>query len=100
MDAELTRLADTVRFAPLAIDVLPKNVSKGTAIQTLLNSMAATQVETYAFGDQNNDLSMFQLADHGIAMRKGTEELKAQASYVAKTENGVLEGLKYYGLIS
>ncbi|MGG5373046.1 HAD family hydrolase [Enterococcus sp. AZ196] len=97
---ELSTVADTVRFAPLAIDVLPKNVSKGAAIQIFLNSMAGTQMETYAFGDQNNDLSMFQLVDHGIAMHHGTEELKEQASYIAKTENGVLEGLRHYGLIS
>lgn len=96
----LSSVADTVRFAPLAIDVLPKKVSKGTAIQRLLESIAGTQIETYAFGDQNNDLSMFELVDYGIAMKEGTEELKDQASYVAKTENGVLEGLKHYGLIS
>ncbi|WP_137662672.1 HAD family hydrolase [Enterococcus hulanensis] len=97
---ELNAVADIVRFAPLAIDVLPKNVSKGTAIQKLLDSMAGTQLETYAFGDQNNDLSMFQLVDHGIAMAQGTDELKTSASYVAQTENGVLEGLRHYGLIS
>ena len=100
ISAELASVADTVRFAPLAIDVLPKTVSKGTAIQKLLSSMSGTQLETYAFGDQNNDLSMFQLVDYGVAMRDGTDQLKSQASYVAKTENGVLEGLKHYGLIS
>ena len=100
ISGELAAVADTVRFAPLAIDVLPKNVSKGTAIQKLLKSMAGSEVETYAFGDQNNDLSMFQLVDHGIAMRHGTEQLKSCASYVAKTNNGVVEGLKHYGLIS
>ena len=100
ISGKLASVADTVRFAPLAIDVLPKKVSKGTAIQKLLSSMAGTQIETYAFGDQNNDLSMFQLVDYGVAMRDGTEQLKAHASYVAKTEKGVLEGLRHYGLLS
>lgn len=100
LNKELSPVADTVRFAPLAIDVLPKNVSKGTAIQKLLRSIAGTQIETYAFGDQNNDLSMFQLVDHGIAMKHGTKQLKACASYVARSENGVIEGLQHYGLIS
>lgn len=100
LNKEIAIVADTVRFAPLAIDVLPKNISKGTAIQKLLQSMAGTQIETYAFGDQNNDLSMFQLVDYGVAMQHGTNQLKEQASYVANTKNGVLEGLTYYGLIS
>lgn len=96
---ELKTFADIVRFAPLAIDVLPKNVSKGHGIQKVLASMEHTNVQTYAFGDQNNDLTMFQLVDHGIAMRHATDELKKEASYVAKTDQGVLEGLRYYNLI-
>lgn len=97
---ELGAIADLVRFAPLAIDVLPKNVSKGTAIKSLLTSLRDSQIETYAFGDQNNDISMFQLVDFGVAMSHSTEQLKRQSSYIATSTNGVIEGLKYYGLIS
>lgn len=97
---QLVLVADTVRFAPLAIDVLPKNVSKGTAIGYLLERIARPEIETFAFGDQDNDLSMFQSIDHGIAMQHGSNQLKAQAAYVAETKNGVLKGFKHCHLIS
>jgi hydroxymethylpyrimidine pyrophosphatase-like HAD family hydrolase len=83
----------------LAIDVLPKKVSKGTAIQRLLKELPSTELEIYAFGDQMNDHSMFELADYSVAMKQGSSALKQQATYVAKTEKGVLEGLKHYHLL-
>ncbi|AXG40030.1 Cof-type HAD-IIB family hydrolase (plasmid) [Enterococcus gilvus] len=96
---KIEHLADVVRFAPLAIDVLPKKVSKGTAIQRLLKELPSTELEIYAFGDQMNDHSMFELADYSVAMKQGSSALKQQATYVAKTEKGVLEGLKHYHLL-
>lgn len=39
------------------------------------------------------------LVDHSVAMKQATEGLKQQATYVAKTEKGVLEGLKHYHLL-
>lgn len=41
---------------------------------------------------------MFSKVDYGIAMKKATIELKRLASYVAKTNLGVTEGLRHYQL--
>ena len=65
----------------------------------LLSAMNGKNISTYAFGDQNNDLSMFSKVDYGIAMKQATRELKQKASYVAQTDFGVVEGLKYYHLV-
>ncbi len=46
-----------------------------------------------------NDHSMFELADYSVAMKQGSSALKQQATYVAKTEKGVIEGLKHYHLL-
>ncbi|MCH4171736.1 MAG: Cof-type HAD-IIB family hydrolase [Lactobacillus sp.] len=90
---------EIVRYAPFAVDVLPEQVSKAHGIDRLLAEHDLLHVPTYAFGDQNNDLSMFARVDHGIAMAVATPELKQLASYVATSEFGVVEGLKHYQLI-
>lgn len=100
IDTELEEFVDRMRFSPLALTVSPKNVSKGKAVQKMLEQLSESAVETYAFGDNDNDVSMFQIVDHGIAMSNATEQLRNHATYVARSEHGVLEGLKYYGLIS
>ncbi|MDM7647115.1 Cof-type HAD-IIB family hydrolase [Leuconostoc falkenbergense] len=91
--------ANFFRYAPMAIDVLPSDVSKSQGITILLSAMNGKNISTYAFGDQNNDLSMFSKVDYGIAMKQATRELKQKASYVAQTDFGVVEGLKYYHLV-
>ncbi|MCH4176539.1 MAG: Cof-type HAD-IIB family hydrolase [Streptococcaceae bacterium] len=97
--SQIEPLAEIERFAPLAIDVLPKGVSKGAGIKQFIEKMGISDIETYAFGDQNNDISMFNAVDFSISMKHGSEELKQIASYIAQTTEGVLEGLKYYQLI-
>lgn len=88
-----------VRYAPLAVDILPVKTSKAQAIDKLLTTMNLPNITTYAFGDQNNDLTMFSKVNYGIAMKDATKELKGLATYVAKTGAGVAEGLQYYKLI-
>lgn len=100
LNERLSDMVDRQRVAPLAVSLLPKNVSKGSAIKKVLAQLGDSEIETYAFGDNNNDLTMFQLVDHGVAMAEATEQLKDHAAYVSQTENGVLEGLVHYGLIS
>lgn len=88
-----------IRYAPLAIDILPRGISKSQAIKKLLTNHELTDLPTYAFGDQNNDLSMFETVDYGIAMKDAIPELKSVAAYTATTDHGVLEGLKHFNII-
>ncbi|MCH4163727.1 MAG: Cof-type HAD-IIB family hydrolase [Lentilactobacillus diolivorans] len=88
-----------LRYAPDAVDVMPIEISKAQGIQKIKKLVGHSNIETFAFGDQNNDLSMFSLADYGIAMKQATLGLKQRATYVAQSDHGVLEGLKHYGLI-
>lgn len=107
MDAQhetpyLKRLSDQLRFIrydPMAVNIVPKNVSKARAIQTFLDHTTIQVGQTYAFGDQDNDLGMFAHATYGIAMQQATPALQQQATFVAQTANGVLAGLQHYKLI-
>ncbi len=88
-----------VRYAPMAVDILPKDISKAQAIKKLLSTANIEVDKTYAFGDQNNDLTMFEYVDFGIAMKDATDDLKQRATFIAQTDSGVIEGLKHYQLV-
>lgn len=88
-----------LRYAPDAVDVMPLEISKAQGITRIKRLIGHPEIDVYAFGDQNNDLSMFDLADYSISMKQASNRLKQRASYVAKSDHGVLEGLRHYHLI-
>ncbi|KRM03794.1 Cof-type HAD-IIB family hydrolase [Lentilactobacillus farraginis] len=88
-----------LRYAPDAVDVMPLEISKAQGILKIKQLIGNPNLKIYAFGDQNNDLSMFSFADYGIAMHQASDPLKQRATYIAQTDHGVLEGLQHYRLI-
>lgn len=70
-----------------------KNVNKGNALKEVFKKGEA---EMIAFGDAENDLSMFEVADISIAMGNATKEVQAKADYVtlSNDENGIAYALK------
>ncbi|WP_270262156.1 Cof-type HAD-IIB family hydrolase [Lactobacillus panisapium] len=85
---------------PHSIDTVLHGNSKGQAIINLINA-EHLRVPTYAFGDGNNDLTMFEVVDYGIAMANGNEAIKDASSYVTDTNDnlGIVKGLKKFHLI-
>lgn len=64
-------------------DIVIDYVSKAYAIEKYLELVYPnTQVETYAFGDGNNDIEMLQFVDYGVAMGNGVDALKQIADHV------------------
>lgn len=96
----LGQQAHLIRYEQMAVNIVPNAASKAQAIQTFLAATTIKVGATYAFGDQDNDLGMFAQADYGIAMAAATPALKQRATYVAQAENGVLAGLRHYGLLT
>lgn len=91
-----------VRDSPYSIAMTAVGNSKKSGIKRLLAHLAISKdVPTYAFGDGNNDLPMFEIADHRIAMENGTIEIKQAADFITKsnTENGIVYGLEHFHLI-
>ncbi|MGS2721542.1 HAD family hydrolase [Paraglaciecola aestuariivivens] len=62
------------------MDVHHSHANKGTAVTQLKNQLGATKV--MCFGDGDNDLSMFALADESYAPQNATDEVKRSASAV------------------
>ncbi|MDE7311652.1 MAG: HAD family hydrolase [Eubacterium sp.] len=83
------------------MELVPKGCSKGTGILAVCERLGIPIEDTYAFGDSANDLPMFAVAGHSIAMGNGTELAKQKASYVTDSmhEDGIYHALEYFGLI-
>ena len=81
--------------------MIAKGHSKGLAIAIICGVLGVDPQDTFAFGDSNNDLSMFQVAGNKIAMGDASSELAAAADYVtaAAFEGGITQALKHYGLL-
>ncbi|WP_078556864.1 Cof-type HAD-IIB family hydrolase [Bacillus alkalicellulosilyticus] len=92
---------DFIRWHPYSVDVIPGGGSKAKGIEVLLEKVGIPVENSYAFGDELNDLQMLQYVGTGVAMGNGRDEVKAVANYVTKTvtEDGILHGLKHVGLL-
>ncbi|MDX8418236.1 MAG: HAD-IIB family hydrolase [Absicoccus sp.] len=74
--------------------------NKGTAIQDVKNYYG-NAYRTIAFGDSENDLTMFEAADIAIAMGNAKPEIQKKADYVTKDirKHGLYHAFKYFDLI-
>lgn len=63
------------------LDIIPKNVSKGNALEILSNYLNISRDEILAIGDNLNDLDMVEQAGIGVAVNNAYSELKQVANY-------------------
>ncbi|ANZ62240.1 HAD family hydrolase [Secundilactobacillus paracollinoides] len=99
--AEFKNQLSLVRNNPRCLDTMKAGVSKKTGIEILLSAAKLENIPTYAFGDQLNDLQMFDVVDNPIAMANGHQLAKEKASYVTTSNvtDGIVHGLKHFNLI-
>lgn len=79
---------------PKYLEIFNKTAGKGDALIWLCNHLNIPVKNSYAAGDQMNDLSMVQASGNGIAMCNGAEELKKSASIIS-TETNDEDGLAH-----
>lgn len=84
-----------------AIDIIPADSGKGTAVAKVIDYFHLTKEEAMAFGDGNNDIEMLQAVGHGVAMQNGSSELKAIADAVCDdvANDGIYSYCKFCGII-
>lgn len=92
---------DYIRIDDTQYEILLKGHDKGTGLKYVADYLHVSPEDCYAFGDSNNDLSMFEAAGHGIAMGNACDELKNIADYVTTDVNddGLYNGFQHYHLI-
>jgi Cof subfamily protein (haloacid dehalogenase superfamily) len=67
--------------------VFDKTVSKGAALAWLGSKLAIKKAEICAFGDFDNDLSLFEAAGLNVAVENATESVKHSASFLTLSNN-------------
>ena len=69
------------------LEVLPKGVSKGSAIKVVADMFSMPMSHTFAAGDEENDISMIEAAATGVAMANAAETVKISADIVTEKTN-------------
>lgn len=72
------------------LDISTSNVSKGNSVSTLSSYLNIPQEQILAIGDNINDISMFNVANIGVAVNNSYDEVKVAADFV--TENSAGDG--------
>lgn len=78
------------------VDFMDKTVDKGHALGFLQQYFGIKREETMVFGDNNNDIGMFQAAQESYAVSNAREEVRQWAKHTCAPywEKGVLKILK------
>ena len=78
----------TVVFSsPFFLEFLNKETNKGRALDYLCKYLNLSLDEVMVIGDEENDLSMLEVAGHKIAMGNANLKLKAIATYITTSNN-------------
>jgi Cof subfamily protein (haloacid dehalogenase superfamily) len=78
------------------LDVMPLNVSKGTAISRLIRKLGIHPNEVACIGDSFNDLSMFAITEHSFAMSSSHVDIRNQASTVIHSVSEAIDQIISY----
>lgn len=82
-------------------DAMPPNGGKDVGIRAVLDWAGIATEEAMAFGDGENDLTMFACVGTSVAMGNASDTVKREADYVtARVDaDGVPAALKHFGLL-
>ncbi len=73
--------------APVYFEFTPLGVDKVRALKDTFARLGIDRSEVISFGDAQNDLTMIEWAELGVAMGNAVDEVKAKADYVTLDNN-------------
>ncbi len=73
--------------SPVWLDIMPKGVNKGVAVEFLQDQFGVLPSETMVFGDYLNDYEMLQKGEYSFAMANAHPKLIKIARYIAANNN-------------
>ena len=76
---------DFIRSELSLYEILPKGITKATALTKLCEQLEIPLSHSVAIGDFNNDIGMIRAAGVGVAVGNALPEVKAVADYVTVT---------------
>lgn len=69
------------------MEIFPRDVNKGSALELICREIGIRREETIAFGDQELDLPLLEAAGFAVAMGNAIPRLKETADYVTASNN-------------
>jgi len=85
--SEFNEVFQISKSSPIWLDVMPKGVNKGVAIEFLQEQFGVLPSETMVFGDYLNDYEMLQKGDYSYAMDNAHPDVKAIAKFIAPSND-------------
>lgn len=79
---EFSNRADIVHTSTKLVEILPKGVTKATAVKRLSDELTISMREVMAFGDYDNDAPMLSAAGLGVAVENASAAAKAAADLI------------------
>lgn len=91
----------STRWHPRFLDAMPPNGGKETGVQAVLDWAGIAPEDAMAFGDGENDLTMFTCVGIGVAMGNASRTVKSRAHYVTDhvDRDGIRQALLHFGLL-
>lgn len=92
---------EAYRSESFFLEIMPKGVNKGKALEKLSEITGIHREEIIAFGDSYNDAAMMEYAGIGVAMGNAKPEIKEMAGFVTAShdDDGIADALKYFNII-
>ena len=89
------------RWHPGFLDAMPPGGGKAAGIAAVLDWAGLRPEQAMAFGDGENDLSMFSCVGIGVAMGNANDAVKAGADWVTAPvdEDGITAAARHFGLL-
>lgn len=87
-----------IRSEGNAFNIVNRQASKGKTLLDLMSLLNIQKEHVLVFGDNYNDLSMFQEAGYSVAMENADREVKDKAAFITRgnDQNGVSYFLKHF----
>jgi Cof subfamily protein (haloacid dehalogenase superfamily) len=75
------------------LDFVNPHVNKGSSLLELMNKLNIKKEDTFAFGDNYNDIEMLQTVEHGYVMENAVEDIKKRFNFSCRSVEEELEKL-------
>lgn len=101
-DAILERYSNEVDCflsSPMYLEIVPKGVNKGTAVDALCRHYGIEKSNVLAIGDYYNDIDMLKIVGVPVTVRNAPDDIKAVARYVTESDcnnSAVAEALERF----
>lgn len=90
---------DCFLSSPMYLEIVPKGVNKGTAVDALCRHYGIERSNVLAIGDYYNDIDMLKIVGVPVTVRNAPDDIKAVARYVTESDcnnSAVAEALERF----